>query len=191
MIITLWCGIGAWHSGSSIFSCNHQGWWDWLVTCTGLDSAVSQHTALGTFSPIVSQSTCSGSWHTWSGTSCSSLTWNCEHGPCWPATTPCLGICLVLAIYNTNSCLLVNHPSAHCPTQLPNRIHTASSFFALSTCFSLGCSISWTTNFQLLQISLDTLVHGNGYLILTPVDYMTPILGGYSLALILILTMLE
>ena len=108
-----------------------------------------------------------------------------------PHPLPCLGVCLVLAIYHTNSCLLVNHPSAHYPTQLPNSIHTASSLFTLSTCFSLGCSISLTTNFQFLQISLDTLAHGDGYLTLMPIVCMTPILGGYSLVLILILTMLE
>ena len=59
-----------------------------------------------------------------------------------PPPPPCLGICFILAIYNTNSCLLTSHPSPHYPTQLPNSIHTALSLFTLSTCFSLGCSIS-------------------------------------------------
>ena len=80
----------------------------------------------------------------------------------FPRPAPCLGVCLVLAFYNTNFCLLVNHPSAHYPTQLPNSIHTASSLLALSAHFSLGCSISWITNFQFLQIPLDALAHGNG-----------------------------
>ena len=104
---------------------------------------------------------------------------------------PCLAVCLVLAIYNTNFHLLDNHLSTHYPTQLPNSIHTASSLLALSTSFSLGCSISWITNFQFLQISLDTLTHGDGYLNLTPIVCIASTQGGYSLALILILTMLE
>ena len=107
----------------------------------------------------------------------------------WPA--PHLGICLVLAIYNTNSYLPDNHPSTHYPTQHPNSIHTASSLLALSACHSLGCSISCTTNFQILQNSVDTCAQGDGYLSLSPVVCITPTLGGYSLALILILTMLE
>ena len=109
----------------------------------------------------------------------------------WPA--PHLGVCLVLAIYNTNSCLPDNHQSTHYPTQHPNSIHTASSLLALSACCSLGCSISCTTNFQLLQNLVDTCAQGDGYLTLTPVVCIAPTLGGggYSLALILILTMLE
>ena len=107
----------------------------------------------------------------------------------WPA--PRLGICLVLAIYNTNSYLPDNHPSTHYPTQHPNSIPTASSLLALSACRSLGCSISCTTNFQLLQNLADTCAQGDGYLTLTPVVCIAPTLGGYSLALILILTMLE
>ena len=94
----------------------------------------------------------------------------------WP--TPHLGICLVLAIYNINSCLPDNHLSTHYPTQHPNSIHTASSLLALSTNFSLSCSISWITNFQFLRISLDTLAHGDGYLTLTPIDCTAPTLGG-------------
>ena len=107
----------------------------------------------------------------------------------WPA--PCLGVCLVLAIYNINSCLPDNHLSTHYPTQHPNSIHTASSLLASSARFSPGCSISWITNFHFLQISLDTLAHGDGYLTLRPIVCAAPTLGGYSLALILILTMLE
>ena len=107
----------------------------------------------------------------------------------WPA--PHLGVCLVLAIYNTKSCLPENHLSTHYPRQHPNRIHTASSLLALSACHSLGCSISCTTNFQLLRNSADTCAQGDGYLTLTPVVHIAPTLGRYSLALILILTLLE
>ena len=59
-----------------------------------------------------------------------------------PLPSPCLGVCFVLAIYNTNSCLLASHPSSHYPIQLPNSILTALSLFAVSTYFSLVCSIS-------------------------------------------------
>ena len=107
----------------------------------------------------------------------------------WP--TPHFSICLVLAIYNTNSYLPDNHPSTHYPTQHPNSMHTASSLLALSACCSLSCLISCTTNFQLLWNLVDTCAQGDGHFTLTPVVHIAPTLGGYSLALILILTMLE
>ena len=96
----------------------------------------------------------------------------------WPA--PHLGICLVLAIYNTKSCLPENHLSTHYPTQHPNSIHTASSLLALSACRSLGCSISCTTNFQLLQNSADICAQGDGYLTLTPVVHIAPLWEGIA-----------
>ena len=155
----------------------------------GWHPAAFWHHGSGTFSPIICRSTCCRC--AWGRISCSSTSGDCKCSSChFPSSSP-LSRCLVLAIYNTNFHLLVNHPSAHYPTQLPNSIHTASSLLALSAHFSLGCSISWITNFQFLQISLDTLAHGDGYLTLTPIVCVAPTLGGYSLALILILTMLE
>ena len=80
----------------------------------------------------------------------------------------CLGVCLVLAIYNTDF-LFTNSSSCHPqPNTIPHSIHTASSLFALSAWCSLGFSTSWTTIFHCFHISADTCAQGTGYLTLTP-----------------------
>ena len=146
MIITLWCGIGTHHSSSDIFSCDPQGRWN--VTCTGWHLAVSWHHALRMFPPSSTEVLAVGADVLAVGADILGVGPPAVAGAAnialtiFPHPLPCLGVCLVLAIYNTNSCLLVNHPSAHYPRLLPNSIHTASSLFALSACFSLGCSIS-------------------------------------------------
>ena len=59
-----------------------------------------------------------------------------------------LGVCLVLAIYNTDV-LFTNSSSCHPqPNTMPHSIHTASSLFALSAWCSLSFSTSWTTIFH-------------------------------------------
>ena len=58
------------------------------------------------------------------------------------------GVCLVLAIYNTDF-LFTNLSSCHPqPNTIPQSIHTASSLFALSAWCSLGFSTSWITIFH-------------------------------------------
>ena len=79
-----------------------------------------------------------------------------------------LGVCLVLAIYNTDF-LFTNSSSCHPqPNTIPHSIHTASSLFALSAWCSLSFSTSWTTIFHCFRISVDTCAQGVGYLTLTP-----------------------
>ena len=79
-----------------------------------------------------------------------------------------LGVCLVLAIYNTDF-LFTNSSSCHPqPSTIPHSIHTASSLFALSAWCSLGFSTSWTIIFHCFCISADTCAQGAGYLTLTP-----------------------
>ena len=80
----------------------------------------------------------------------------------------CLGICLVLAIYNTDF-LFTNSSTCHPqPNTIPHSIHTASSLFALSAWCNLGFSTSWTTIFHCFHISVDTCAQGVGYLTLIP-----------------------
>ena len=79
-----------------------------------------------------------------------------------------LGVCLVLAIYNTDF-LFTNSSSCHPqPNTIPHSIHTASSLFALSAWCSLSFSTSWTTIFHCFCISVDTCAQGARYLTLTP-----------------------
>ena len=67
-----------------------------------------------------------------------------------------LGVCLVLAIYNTDF-LFTNSSTCHPrPNTISHSIHTASSLFALSAWCNLGFSTSWTTIFHCFHISADT-----------------------------------
>ena len=85
-----------------------------------------------------------------------------------------LGICLVLAIYNTDF-LFTNSSTCHPqPNTMSHSIHTASSLFALRAWCNLSFSTSWTTIFHCFCISADTCVQGVGYLTLIPRVFTVP-----------------